>query len=497
MKKLIIIFILFFFSFIDRTFCLETKTIVIAGDEEDIYTAPFKTPDGKRVDGICYAIIEQVAIGLGIKIEYRLMPFDKLLQEAKLGNVDAVMPVIKTKDRLEYLDYPENGIWVEESYLVTLKKYGINFSGDLADFKNYPIGVVKGYSYGNKFDAAVESKQIKTIEYPGYRAALDDLINGKIKITAVSKDTTEYLKRQLNIGDLIMLEPSLSKDMFYLAFSKKKRRHEELAACFSAGIEKFRRSEEFRKIFDYYGFHIPTVKIAADDRPPYYSPEMTDKGPITEIITQAFKRVAYKVNIDFLPWANVLEKVKSGKYDAGFAAYYSDQRAKEYLFSDPIDIYSPECFLKKKSLKISFKSLRDLKPYRIGITRGYVYDDSDFDKATYLKKIESNTEETNIANLIKGRLDIIIIDKAVALYLIDKKFPSNKNDLDFNDLDFIDPSNKKIDLHLLISKKFENSSQLKRDFDYGLQQIKADGTFDRIIKKYKKEYGYFNETNEN
>jgi len=485
MKISILILILFFIISVNTSFSQEKKTIIIGGDEEDIYTYPFKTPKGE-LNGICYTIVEKVAAELGIKIDYKLMPFYKLLQEAKDGKIDAAMPIIKKKGRLEYLFYPENGIWVEENYLVTLDKHGINYSGDLDNLKNYPIGVVKEYSYGDKLDKAIDEKKIQTTTYIGNRMLFEQLKNGALKMVVGNKHTSQYFKRILNIDDLILLDPYISKDMLYLTFSKKRQGYEELAKRFSDGIERFRRSEEFKKMLDKYGFHIQTVKIAADDRPPYYSLEMPNNGPIAEIITQAFKRVGYEVKIDFLPWRKVLEKVKTGKYDAGFAAYYSEQRSKEYLFSEPIGIYSPESFLKKKSLEVSFKKWEDLNSYRIGITRGYVYDDADFDNATFLNKIESNSEKNNIENLIKGRLDIVVIDKSAALYLIDKIFKDNKKDLDF--LDF---ANKKNDLHLLISKRFEISGQLKRDFDYGLRQIKKDGTSERILKKY----GYAYETN--
>lgn len=492
MKYVLFVFFLVIIVFVNMNFSKEMKTIIIAGDEEDIYTAPYKTSKGE-LKGICYAIVEKVATELGIKIDYKLMPFDKLLIEAKAGNVDAIMPVIRRKDRLEYLSYPENGIRVEENYLFTLKKYGVSYSGDWADLRSYPIGVVKGYSYGSKFDAAVESKQIQTIEYPGNNAVLEQLKKGKIKIGTGNKDTTGYLKRQLNFDDLVFLEPCLSKDMIYLAFSKKKKGHEELIKQFSDGIEKFRRSEEYQKLLDKYGFSTRIVKLATEEWPPYYGSKMKNYGPITEIITQAFSKVGYKVEIDFFPWVSILEKLKNGRYDAGFAAYYSDQRAKDYIYSEPIGIFSRVVFLKKKTMEIDVKKLEDLKPYRIGVTRGYIYAIPEFDNDQSLNKIESVSEETSIMNLRKGRVDLVIIDKAVASYLINNQFSGKQGDLDFIKSDY---PNKKIDMHLLISKKFETSNQLKRDFDYGLKQIKEDGTFDKIIKGYEKKYGDFYETNE-
>jgi polar amino acid transport system substrate-binding protein len=491
MKRQTLIFILFFIISANMAFNLGRREIIVAGDEDNIYTSPHNTPKGER-NGICYAIVEKVAAELGIKIDYRLMPFDKLLQEAKEGKVDAIIPILKTKEWIKYLLYPENGLWVEENYLVTLKKYGINYSGDLDDLlKNFSVGVVNGCSYGRKFDTAVNLKKIQTIIYPKNSAVMEQLKTGKIKVGVGSKDTTEYQKRQLKIDDLVLLEPCLSKDMLYLAFSKKNKDHVKLAKLFSDGIEKFRRSEEFKKILAAYRFGIPTVKLASDDIPPYYGLKMPNNGPIAQIIIEAFKRVGYEVKIDFLSsWSYLLKSVKNGKYAAGFTGFYSKEREKDYIFSEPLNIFCKFVFLKKKKMNIKLEKLDDLKPYRIGVTHGYLYNFPGFNGMNGLNKVPAISNEVDITNLIKGRLDLVLVDKVIADYIIDKNFQEYKKDLDFIDL-----FGAKMDRHLLISRRFENPCQLKRDFDYGLKQIKEDGTFDRILKEYEEKYGYSYETN--
>jgi polar amino acid transport system substrate-binding protein len=494
MKRSILIFIMFYFISVNAAFSCVTRTIIIAGDEEDIYSCKSKTPKGE-FNGICYAIVEKVAAFLDIKISYRLMPFDKLLQEARAGKVDAIIPVAKNRDKHEYLYFPENGIWVEEHYLFTLKKYGIMYSGDMYDLMNFPIGVVKGYSYGDKFDSAVNSKQIQTVVYPGISGVMEQLKKGEIKIGVGNRDKINYLKSKLKINDLVLLEPCISKDMLYLAFSKKKKAHEELAKLFSDGIETFRRSKEFQKILDDYGFCIPTVKLAANDIPPYYGPNMPNNGPIAEIIIEAFKRVGYEAKIDFVPsWSYLLKSAKNGKYAAGFTGFYSKEREKDYIFSNPLNIFCRFVFLKKKEMNIKIEKQEnleeDLKPYRIGVTHGYIYNFPAFNEMNGLKRVPAISNEVDINNLIKGRLDLVLVDKVIADYIIDKNFPKYKEDLDFIDL-----VGTTMDRHLLISRRFEDSFQLKRDFDYGLKQIKEDGTFDSIIKEYEEKYGYSFETN--
>jgi len=42
------------------------------------------------------------------------------------------------------------------------------------------------------------------------------------------------------------------------------------------------------------------------------------------------------------------------------------------------------------------------------------------------------------------------------------------------------------ELYLMISKEYPKSKILKDIFDTGLKEIKDDGTFDKIVNKYRK-----------
>jgi polar amino acid transport system substrate-binding protein len=457
--------------------------------------------------GILLEIVGEAAKLIGIEVEYRRLPFARIEKDARKGEIDAVIGFFDTPDRRDYFEFLDNDLIHEENSFFTWKGSEINYSGKLEDLKNITIGVVHGYKYGGDFDLA---NFLKTEKCPNDKNVVIKLIKKRFDIAIGNKMVIEYYAKELHVLEKIewLKPPGFIGYSHVISFSKAKgTQGQELARKFSEAIAQLKKNGTYRKIlqkynfknkeysqtnktlFDTYEFNVPPVKLACDDWSPYYGPNMKNKGPIAEIITQAFKRVGYEVKIDFITRAKLLEKLKTGKYDAGFSAYYSIQRAKDYIFSEPIGVCSRVAFLKKKTTQIIFKKLADLKSFRIGVTRAHIYDVPEFDDAEFLNKIESTSNEANITNLIKGRIDLVIIDKVVAQYLIDKKFMDNKSKLDF--LDFTD---RKGELYLIISKKSEVSGQLKRDFNYGLKKIKEDGTFDRIVKKYEK-YGYAYETN--
>lgn len=452
---------------------------------------PYTFIEGKkRPTGIFPEIIDAAAKIAGIEVEYVQYPWARMTQQAEKGNIDAVMGLFKTPDREECYEFSEEGLIYEEYSFFTLKGSGIKYSGKLDGLKGITIGVVQDYKYGPDFDKAAFLKREKCL---ADQNLVEKLVKKRFVIAIGNKSVIDYYSKELGVKDKIeWLEPPVSKGYsFVIAFSKGKGKpSKELAQKFSDAIKQLIGSGTYKNILDRYNFDNKeySIKLLYNDWSPYYGPDMSEQGPIAEIVKQAFKRVGYNTKSEFLTWANLLDKLKTGRYDAGFAAYYSEDRGKEYIFSDPIGICSKVAFLKIKNRSINFKKLEDLNSYRIGVTRKYIYAVPEFDNADYLNKIESTSEDASIMNLLKGRLDLVIIDKVVAQYLIDKKFMANRNELDF--LEFTD---KKGELYLFISKANKEAQRIKEDFNYGLKQIKEDGAFDRIIKNY----GYNYETDKN
>ena len=105
-----------------------------------------------------------------------------------------------------------------------------------------------------------------------------------------------------------------------------------------------------------------------------------------EITREAFKRVGYDININWVPWKRAQELSFSGKYDALLGCYYTEERAKKLEYSAPVSS-TEVVFFELKGRNITFSSLRDLSPYTIGVVRGYANTD-EFDASDYLKKVE-------------------------------------------------------------------------------------------------------------
>ena len=127
------------------------------------------------------------------------------------------------------------------------------------------------------------------------------------------------------------------------------------------------------------------------------------------IVKAAFKAGGHSASVDFIPWARALKEVEEGKSDIVMGAYHSKEREEKYIFSDPI--YFLELgLIARPGLDVNkYESLRDLAPYRIGISRGFA-NSEEFDAANYLDKHVATFPNLNIRKLFRGRIDMAVMN---------------------------------------------------------------------------------------
>ncbi len=219
------------------------------------------------------------------------------------------------------------------------------------------------------------------------------------------------------------------------------------------------------------------IFLTTAEYPPYYGEKLKNQGFVTEVIREAFKRVGYEVKVEFFPWARSEMMAKEGASDGMFAPWYTEERKKWFIFSNPIPPPNTIGFYKQKDKKITFKTYRDLMPYRIGSVFGYAYP-GDFEKAD-LRNNESYTDEMLITKLVQGKIELALIDKLQAEHLLKTKFPKQSDKFEF-----MEPPIEIRQQHLAISKKLNNAKKIISDFNRGLKTIIVDGTFKDILKKH-------------
>ncbi len=218
------------------------------------------------------------------------------------------------------------------------------------------------------------------------------------------------------------------------------------------------------------------VRLSFVDYPPYYGEHLHEGGPYSEIIKAAFEEEGYIVVREQLPWARALDSTRLGEYDALYTAWYRKDREADFLFSDPLPPNELVLF-KRKNEKIAFATLADLKPFQVGIVRGYV-NPPGFDEAA-LKVQEVRSDKQNLQKLANRHIDLAIMDLALGKYIL-------RNELKRYGamIDWISPPLEVADQFLMFSRKAPDFRKKRDAFNAGLAKIKASGKFQSILDKH-------------
>lgn len=219
------------------------------------------------------------------------------------------------------------------------------------------------------------------------------------------------------------------------------------------------------------------IELMSTDYPPYFASSLPDGGPLTEIVTAAFTEAGHHANIQFVPWNRAMEYAKAGKVDGLHGGWHSRAREAWFVFSDPLPGNELVFYKRRGSQPDRFTSYENLKAFTIGIVKAY-RNPAAFEAAG-LDTDAADSDQTNLRKLANGRIDLILIDRAVAGYLLSTEFAEYKDRLEA-----LEPAVETLDLHVLISRKVDSHRDLVDDFNRGLKRVASQGRVSEILRKH-------------
>ncbi|KYO64338.1 methyl-accepting chemotaxis protein [Thermovenabulum gondwanense] len=208
-----------------------------------------------------------------------------------------------------------------------------------------------------------------------------------------------------------------------------------------------------------------------------------EKGELEGIDIEIIKEIFNRRNIDVVTrvttWDMSLKAIKSGVADLIPTVSYKKEREDFIDFSKEYGkIYKAIYSLEISG--VSIEKYDDLKKYKIGIIQGYNYDENFLNDRSIIKD-KSLNEDILFTKLIKGIVDAVILNEFVGdYYLKNKKLNQVVRK---NKYKMIEETSS--DIRLGFSKK-KDLSKYKKIFEEGIEEIKKDGTYERIVNKYLK-----------
>ncbi|GGB76065.1 transporter substrate-binding domain-containing protein [Deinococcus soli (ex Cha et al. 2016)] len=200
-----------------------------------------------------------------------------------------------------------------------------------------------------------------------------------------------------------------------------------------------------------------------------------DKGNLTGFDVDIARAVAAKLGLkaEFVltEWSGILAGLQANKYDVivnqvGITA----ERQKTIGFSKPYAYSSPQIIVKKTG-SFAPKTLADLKGKRVGVGLG-----SNFEKqlrdAGGINVVTYPGAPEYLADLAAGRLDAAFNDRLLVGYLIKSQNLPVRGAGVIGDPEAVGIAMKK------------TNTSLKAAVDRALLQLKADGTYAKISRKW-------------
>ncbi len=211
---------------------------------------------------------------------------------------------------------------------------------------------------------------------------------------------------------------------------------------------------------------------------PHYGEDLPEQGLTTALVTAAFRAGGHNAEVQFVPWSRALKEVEDGKADVVMGAYYNEERTTRYIYSDVIYYLDVGLIARPGLSKSRYDSLRELRNFNIGVTRGFA-NSEEFDAAQYLNKDVASTPVLNIRKLYRGRIDMAVMNFDLFRYEAKKAGHCITN------VNFMDPPLQRQGLYVMASQNIPDGEKLMQDFNTGLVALRDSGEFDRIVSRFR------------
>jgi len=221
------------------------------------------------------------------------------------------------------------------------------------------------------------------------------------------------------------------------------------------------------------------VALASTEFPPYTGERLAGGGFLTRAIRLAFERSGYAPATHFYPWTRALKMTQSGEVDGITAIWRTAEREQWLAFSDPI-VSNDIGFYALTERGLLVRELADVKAHglRVGVVRGYAVPKLLLELQPQF--VETLDDAAGLRMLAAKRMDLVLVDRAVAHYLLHGPLAALQSSLGWQNLVV-----ESLPLHMALRRDSPRHAQLLAAFNTGLAAITADGT----LAKLKKEYG--------
>jgi polar amino acid transport system substrate-binding protein len=247
MKQHFKIIIIFSLIFLTNTNCYgETNKLRVVHTD----WFPYTFQENGKSAGFEIDIFNAVMEIMDIKVEFTNYPWQRCLNAIKTGKADILISLLRTDERENFTYFPDEHISLSKTVFFTKKDKNIIFNGNYKDLKDYSIGVIAGFSYGDIFDKADYLRKDKA---NSIQMLILKLVGGRNDLAAENQAVISANAKKMGLENKIkFLKIPIHFQKLYVGFSKTKKQ-KKLCKYFSKHLQDFKGTELYESILKKYG----------------------------------------------------------------------------------------------------------------------------------------------------------------------------------------------------------------------------------------------------
>lgn len=224
-----------------------SETITLAAVNWEPFTAEH-LPYGGLMGEIAHTAFAET----GYELEIVFVPWNRAMELAKSGQFDGLIGIYYTEEREQFFDFSNQICSADICFFALSDNEKIKFDkySNLNDLDQFTIGIINGFSYGNKFD----NKPFSNLEISNnMKINVLKFIDQRIDLLVESRENFYYFMH-LNYPDdtkkIRELRPILISNPAFLAISRKKPNHQKIIAEFNRELQKMIENGKYQAILN-------------------------------------------------------------------------------------------------------------------------------------------------------------------------------------------------------------------------------------------------------